>query len=139
MTRVPVRCALALMLAAAPAGGADLTVEVTGDAPAGMVRAMVFADADGFATQTHPVAAFAVAPRDGRVRVTVADLPPGPYAVAAYQDVNGNQQLDRTSLGVPAEPYAFSRDARPGLGPVSFDEAAVAMPDGGLVVPLRLR
>lgn len=135
----PVRCALALMLAAAPAWGADMTVVVTGAAPIGTVRAMVFADADGFAAQTRPVAAFAVTPRDGRVRVTVADLPAGLYAIAAYQDVNGNQQLDRSWLGVPSEPYVFSRDARPGLSAVGFNEAAVELPSGGLTTTLRLQ
>lgn len=134
-----VRCALALTLAAGPAWGADLTVVVDNAAPAGTVRAMVFADADSFAAQDRPVAAFAVTPRDGRVRVTIADLPPGSYAVAAYQDMNGNQHLDRNWLGVPGEPTAFSRDARPGLGPVGFDEAVVEVPPGGLATTLRLR
>lgn len=138
MARLPVRCALALVLGVAPAGAAELTVVVGGAAPTGTVRAMVFANADAFAAQTHPVAAFAVTPRDGRVRVTVADLPPGPYAIAAYQDINGNQQLDRNWLGVPSEPTAFSRDARPGLTAIGFDEAAVQLLSSGLCTTLRL-
>lgn len=133
------RFTLAVALAPLSAAAADLTLSVSGASGPGTVRAMVFADAEGFATQTHPLAAIAVVPRDGRVRVTIADLPPGPYAVAAYQDVNGNQQLDRTWLGVPSEPYGFSRDARPGLSPVEFGEASVDVPTAGVVVPVRLQ
>lgn len=139
MTTAWVRCALALTLSAGSATAADLTLSIGPASTSGMVRAMVFADAGSFAAQSHPIAAFAVTPRDGRVKVTVADLSPGRYAVAAYQDVNGNEQLDRTWLGVPTEPTGFSRDARPGLSAVDFDEAAVELPVGGLTLPIRLQ
>lgn len=134
-----IRFMLALIVAPLPAGAADLTLLLTGATGTGTVRAMVFTDAEGFAGQTHPVAALAVVPRDNRVRVSIADLPAGPYAVAAYQDVNGNQQLDRNWLGAPSEPYGFSRDARPGLAAVEFSEAVVEMPSAGMVLPIRLR
>lgn len=139
MTKAWVRCALALVLSAGSARAADLTISIDQAAPKGMVRAMVFADSDSFAAQSRPVAAFSVTPRDGRVKVTVADLSPGRYAVAAYQDINGNEQLDRSWLGGPTEPFGFSRDARPGLAAVEFDEAAVTLPMGGLSLPLRLQ
>lgn len=133
------RVALIVALAPLPAAAAELTLAVSGASGPGMVRAMVFADAEAFATQTRPLAAVAVVPRDGRVRVTIADLPPGTYAVAAFQDSNGNQQLDRNWMGVPTEPYGFSRDARPGLSAVEFGEAGVELPAAGAVVPVRLQ
>jgi ABC-type glutathione transport system ATPase component len=40
------------------------------------------------------------------------DLAPGTYAVSAYQDLNGNQRLDANMVGMPTEPYGFSRDAK---------------------------
>lgn len=133
------RFTLAAALAPLCAAAADLTLAVSGASGPGTVRAMVFTDAEGFTTQTHPLAAVAVVPHDGRVRVTFADLPPGAYAVAAYQDVNGNQQLDRNWLGVPTEPYGFSHDARPGLSPVEFGEASVDLPAAGGILPVRLQ
>lgn len=134
-----IRFILALIAAPLPAWAAELTLVVTGATGPGTVRAMVFTDAEGFTGQTHPLAALSVVPRNGRVRVSIADLPPGPYAVAAYQDVNGNQQLDRNWLGVPSEPYGFSHDARPGLAAVEFGEAVVQMSAAGVVVPIRLQ
>jgi uncharacterized protein (DUF2141 family) len=134
-----IRFIVALAALPLPARAADLTLAVSGATGSGTVRAMVFTDAEGFATQTRPLAALAVVPQGGRVRVTLAELPPGAYAVAVYQDVNGNQVLDRNWLGVPTEPYGFSRDAKPGLSAVEFGEAAVELPGGGLVVPIRLQ
>ena len=48
------------------------------------------------------------------------DLPFGDYALAAYQDNNGNGKLDKNKLGYPKEPFAFSRGFRPVLGPPKF-------------------
>ena len=45
---------------------------------------------------------------DDRALFTFQGVSPGTYAVAAYQDANGNGRLDRTGLGLPLEPYGFS-------------------------------
>ena len=62
-----------------------------------------------------------------RWRVPQELLPPR-FAVAAYQDHDGNGQLSRGTLGIPAEPYGFSRDARATLGRPGFDAAVVDRP-----------
>lgn len=55
--------------------------------------------------------------------VTVPDLPPGKYAVAAYVDNNKNGKQDKNFMGVPKEDYGFSNDARGMFGPPSFGAA----------------
>ena len=57
--------------------------------------------------------------------VTFKDLPPGRYAIESFQDVNANGKMDTSWIGLPLEPYGFSRDARailskPGFSSVSF-------------------
>lgn len=48
------------------------------------------------------------------VTLTITDAPYGEYAVALYQDVNGNGNFDRGGLmGLPREPYSFSNNFRP--------------------------
>ncbi|MFH0934941.1 MAG: DUF2141 domain-containing protein [Pseudomonadota bacterium] len=59
-----------------------------------------------------------------RLTVSVPDLPPGRYAVAAYVDNNRNGRQDKNLLGVPKEDYGFSNDARGRFGPPDFAEAA---------------
>jgi len=56
--------------------------------------------------------------------VTVPDLPPGRYAVAAYVDKNRTGKQEKTFLGVPKEMYGFSNDAHGVFGPPDFAEAA---------------
>ena len=66
------------------------------------------------------------------------DVPPGRYAVAAYQDVNGNGELDKVPPGIPTEPYAFSNDVGR-LAPPSFERALVEVGEGRTMVVVRLR
>ena len=75
--------------------------------------------------------------RSANQRFVFEDVAPGTYAVAVYQDVNGNGRLDRTGLGLPLEPYGFSgavaRRARP-----DFSDAAFALQEPGAAVRIRL-
>ncbi|AWN37275.1 DUF2141 domain-containing protein [Methylobacterium radiodurans] len=78
------------------------------------------------------------APGTAEARTFVfASVPPGTYAVAAYQDRDGDGRLGRTGLGLPTEPYGLSggtgRRARP-----SFEEAAFALREPGAAIRVRL-
>ena len=75
--------------------------------------------------------------RGGAQRFVFDDVAPGRYAVAAFQDLNANGRLDRTGLGLPLEPYAFSgetgRRARPDFAGASF-----ALREPGASIRVRL-
>jgi uncharacterized protein (DUF2141 family) len=76
--------------------------------------------------------------RDGETVVAVRDIPPGTWAVLAYQDENENKELDRNFIGIPRENYGFSRDAAGRFGPPGFDEAAIEVGEGTTVARIRL-
>jgi uncharacterized protein (DUF2141 family) len=66
------------------------------------------------------------------------NLPAGPYAVTAFQDQNGNGKLDRNLMGIPTEPYGFSRDAASPMGPPSFPDAVIDLQaDTTITIHLR--
>ena len=65
------------------------------------------------------------------------DVAPGTYAVAAFQDVNRNGQLDRTGLGLPLEPYGFSNDSGRRSRP-DYREAAFTLREPGVSLRVRL-
>ena len=54
--------------------------------------------------------------------ITFRDISYGKYAVAIYQDVNGNGELDTKIFGIPTEPFAFSNNFRPKFGGPSFEK-----------------
>ena len=51
----------------------------------------------------------------------LSGLKKGAYALAVYQDSNGNGELDSSFLGVPKEPYGFSTNPDATFGPPAYD------------------
>ena len=80
--------------------------------------------------QTSPARAEAL-------RFTFTEVPPGTYAIAVFQDMNGNKRLDRTPLGLPLEPYGFSNDAGRLRRP-TFASASIQVANQDLRVNVRL-
>ncbi len=66
----------------------------------------------------------------GDTVLTLKDIPPGTWAVLAYQDENENKELDRNFIGIPKENYGFSRNPVSRFGPPSFEDAAIDLREG---------
>ena len=117
----------------------DLTIEVVGITPdRGKVYVAVYDRPDTFPISGRQRVGQILAPEDGHLTVHIKDLPPGHYAVVAFQDFNGNGKLDKNFLGIPKEPYGFSNGARGIAGPPKFSEAAITLdPDGTTSIELK--
>lgn len=48
----------------------------------------------------------------------------GTYAVAVFQDLNANEELDENFFGIPTEPYCFSTNFRPTLSSPDFEDCS---------------
>ncbi len=75
----------------------------------------------------------------GSVTVSVSGIPPGTYAVQAFQDENDNMAIDRNFFGLPTEGIGFSNNASFHFGPPSFQDAAIALGRDGGKIAVRLR
>ena len=58
---------------------------------------------------------------------TFKDLPNSDYAVAIFHDKNNNGVLDKNALGIPIEPYGFSRNARARFSAPVFNDAKIEL------------
>lgn len=131
--------ALAGLLVASSAIAADLTVTVEGaKAGEGKVMIALFDTANGFPAAAPKQGQFGEVAQDKAV-FTFKDLPPGRYAVSAFQDRNNNQKLDANMMGLPTEPYGFSRNATGRMGPPKFDDAAVTFDTQPQAIAVRLK
>lgn len=52
-------------------------------------------------------------------------VPPGDYAIAAYQDLNENNKLDAGIFHIPKEPYGFSNHFRPAFSAPQFKDCKI--------------
>ncbi|WP_040786395.1 DUF2141 domain-containing protein [Massilia niastensis] len=135
LTRSALCCALVLPLTAASAASIEVRVAPVAGGK-GTVNVAV-CDKERFLKQCLYTASAPA--QEGETVIVIEDVPAGAWAVLAYQDENGNKQLDRNVLGIPKEKYGFSREARGRFGPPHFAEAALVVREGLMVVPVRLR
>ena len=132
----PTTLAIAAGLAL-PSDAAELTVSIAGASPA--TGQLLVGVCDDDTTFLLAAVANAVTEVDGLGQSQLLfDLAPGTYAVAVTYDLNGNGAMDRKALGLPAEPYAFSNNARATFGPPSFARAAFALPQEGAAITITL-
>ena len=133
--------ALCLLLAwmSAPASAGDLRVRLSGVGEAtGSLRVALFANAADFEAGSQTAGHFTPARAEG-VEVVFANLPPGRYGLSTFHDVNANGELDSNLVGMPTEPFGFSRNARGRFGPPTFDELAFEMGEDDLVLEVELQ
>ncbi|MEM1215597.1 MAG: DUF2141 domain-containing protein [Bacteroidota bacterium] len=72
-------------------------------------------------------------------RVVVEGLAYGEYAVALFHDLNDNDELDFNWMGIPAEPFAFSRPVTSKWRLPEFDEVKIELTSGYQRVRTDLR
>ena len=109
--------------------GATLVIHVRDVSPKGGMLRLGLYDEAGYPNDDAPVAAADVKAELGENTITLHNIPAGTYAIEAFQDVNANNRMDTSWLGLPQEPFGFSRDAKPvlskpGFAKVKFEVAA---------------
>jgi uncharacterized protein (DUF2141 family) len=128
------------MLVAPVSGAAELTLIARGPALKGKpVRIALHASARSFPDREDGVSVATAMAAGDEVVFRFSGLPPGDYAASAFADINSNARLDKNFIGIPAEPYGFSRDARGRLGPPDFADAAFRIGDADVTHTFHLR
>lgn len=74
---------------------------------------------------------------NGKAVCVFRGLKPGRYAISAYHDEDGDEELDTNFLGIPSEDYCASRNARASFGPPAFADAAFRYAGGVLELSAR--
>ena len=116
----------AMLVSIGAAQAADLTVEAAGIRnDAGSVFMVVYDEARAFKGDRidKAFAVASVAATGEHARITLHDVPPGPYAVSLFHDENGNGDFDMRR-GVPKEGFGIS-NSRDHFDEPDFARAAV--------------
>lgn len=92
----------------------------------GDVKVAIFTDGSAFPEPSGAVQTFSL-PGSQPTLEQGLDLNSA-FAVAVYQDVNGDGELSRSRMGIPVEPFAFSNNVMGQRGPPSFQQASVVVP-----------
>ena len=127
------------LAAATAATGTTLTIRIENVLPGGVLRLGLYDEARYPDNNSTPIASADTNAVEGETIITIHGVPPGVYAIQTFQDLNANGKMDTSWIGVPLEPFGFSRDAVPFLSKPSFDEVKFnLMPgDNSLVIHLQ--
>ena len=130
-----------LLVAQEAAGAGALQVWITGfESTEGALAIALFDNAADYESQSNAVRRAWLDVSGAEVVWEVESLPAGDYALIAYQDTNGNREIDFRILGMPKEPVGVSNNARGLFGPPGFDAAKFPVGDDGTAHQhLRLR
>ena len=125
---------------AAEADIATVVIHVQQVSPKGGTLRLGLYDAAHYAADDAPAIAAADVPATmGETTVTLTNVAPGTYAIETFQDINSNGKMDTSWLGLPLEPYGFSRDAKPRLAKPGFDRVKFEVAAGVNTVTLHLQ
>lgn len=120
---------LAIALLALPVGfqtvhAAEVKINVTTETQAkSRVGCALFKEDVGFPMDLSDAEQMWQEPQDGKASCVFENLTAGNYAVAVFQDLNGNDVVDRNFWGVPQEPWAVSNNVRHRFREPSFAES----------------
>jgi uncharacterized protein (DUF2141 family) len=119
---------------------ATLVIHVQGLSPkGGTLRLGLYDQASYPDDDSTPVASADVKAEEGDNVITLANLPPGTYAIQAFQDINSNNKMDTSWFGFPLEPFGFSRDARPSFSKPRFADVKFELVPGMNAQTLHLQ
>ena len=128
-----------LLFHTAPGVAADLRIKVAGiEDQKGQVRVALFTSAEDFAADRQQAGYFELV-AGGSIEVVFTGLAPGRYGITLFHDENGNEKLDTNLVGLPTEPFGFSRDARGSFGPPKFDDFALEIGTENVAVEISLQ
>ncbi len=118
------------------AADADVTVNVSGvSATQGKLVLTIFDSKKGWLKKPMMTDSLVV---EGESATFEVRLPPGRYAFHVYHDLDDNGKMKSNFIGIPREPTAVSNEAKGRFGPPKFKDAAVAIGDDPVSVPMKL-
>ena len=115
---------LLLYLAVLCGSSSDLTVNISGmESVKGSVYIAVFSDSDSVPVFGKQWRGESISVTNKSMSYTFINIPHDTYALAVFHDENNNGVLDKNALGIPLEPYGFSRNARARFSAPPFEDA----------------
>src|SRR3954454_20302889 len=102
-----------VVFAAGEASAARIAITISGlKSNEGGVYVGLYATPSKFLNGTQVDVMKKVPASTAPITVVFDNLVPGTYAVGAFHDENGNNDLDRNAFGLPTEGYALSNGVR---------------------------
>ena len=119
---------------------ATLTITVENVSPKGGEIRLSLYDKAGYSGRDGKAIVDVVVPaKSPRTEIVLPPVPPGTYAIKMFQDYNKNGEFDFTWIGLPAEGYGFSNNAKPVFSEPDFDKTRFTLSAGNQTQTIRVQ
>jgi len=105
----------------------------------GMIWVGIYDSEANFLVKEQAIVKGYTVEHSGKIHISFTDLPYGTYAIAIFHDLNNNGYLDQNLLGIPSEPFAFSRRPKSKFRMPKFEEVAVTFSPDRQEITLPLK
>lgn len=117
----------------------DLAVTISGvKEPLGIIGCALFNKEAGFTKRSSAIAVSGEKASLAGNSCVFKGLEDGTYAVAVLHDTNGNQKMDFSALGLPAEDWGMSNNVRPSFRAPTFKESSIKVGASPLTISVKL-
>lgn len=104
----------------------DLEIMVTNiNTPEGSIEMGVFNSPKTFLRIGKEYKTYSQKVENETVIFLLKDIKKGDYAISIYHDVNSDHKCNLGFLGIPEEPYGFSKNFRPILSKPTFNDCKI--------------
>ena len=129
---------VASLLISAQAFSADVTVTLTGIKQLkGKLYLVVYDSQATLQRHKDSVEKRIIQVNETSHKLIFSDLEQGEYGILVFQDLDGDQMLNKNLFGVPSEPYGFSNNPQL-MGPPKFSEIKFTVNDSNIQITINL-
>lgn len=93
----------------------------------GNIEIGIFRKEDTFLGKGDAYKTYTIEVLESTETITIKNLPKGDYAVTMYHDKNSDGICNRNFIGMPKEPYAFSKNFRPKFSAPTFEDCKFSL------------
>lgn len=105
----------------------------------GVVEVSVYDKSDAFLVKDQFIQKKRTQIVDGKAQLVFENIPYGKIAVGSYHDIDGDEIYDKNFIGLPVEPYAFSKKPSCNWRKPKFEEVSIDFVENGQVLQMQFQ
>lgn len=105
----------------------------------GMVEVSVYDKSDAFLVKDQFIQKKRARIVNGKAQLIFENIPYGKIAVGSYHDIDADENYDKNFIGLPVEPYAFSKKPTCNWRKPRFEEVSIDFVENGQVLQMEFQ
>jgi uncharacterized protein (DUF2141 family) len=102
------------------------------------VEISIYGTENKFPSPKDQLKVFRFTPKGPTLTATLPGITYGEYAIATYQDMDGDGKIGKNMIGIPTDPYGFSKNYRPTVKAPNFKDCSFKYDESMNTVSIKM-